>query len=83
MGRVRDKCVLITVLEIRLLRVIRRLLTVIIWSVGIFFAIVFFSIASDADGFEHADWVVRGFAVAFLAIAYGLNKITNWIFADK
>jgi hypothetical protein len=65
-----------------LLRVIRRLLTVTIWSVGIFFAVGFFVVAPDADGFEHADWIVRIIAIGILLFAYSLNKITNWIFAD-
>jgi hypothetical protein len=63
-----------------MLRVIRRLLAVIIWAVALFLAVAFFVVAPDASG--NGPLVVRILAIGILLVAYVLNKIVNWVFAD-
>ena len=66
-----------------MLRVIRRLLAVIIWAVALFFAGWCLMIAADAYGNGTDDRMVAGiFAIVILLVAYALNKIVNWVFAD-
>ena len=65
-----------------MLRVIRRLLTVIIWVIALPFAVSIFILASDADG-DSGPMVVRMLAIGLLVVAYALNMAVNWIFADK
>lgn len=65
-----------------MLKVIRRLLTVVIWTFALFLSFGFFWVAPEADGFDGASWFVRALAAGVLLLAYVLNKITNWVFAD-
>ena len=65
-----------------MLQVIRRLLTVIIWTLALIVSLGFFAGAHEGGGFDGAPWAVRAVAVGALLLAYVANKITNWIFAD-
>ena len=58
------------------MQVIRRLLTLIIWSSFLFILIIFLI----ADG----GLLIRlGFIFGYLLVAIVLNALTNWVFADK
>ena len=62
--------------ENKIMQVIRRLLTIIIWSFFLFILIIFII----ADG----NILLRlGFILAYLLVAIALNALSNWVFADK
>ena len=62
--------------ENKIMQVIRRLLTIIIWSFFLFILIIFII----ADG----NILLRlGFILAYLLAAIALNALSNWVFADK
>ena len=63
-----------------MLRVIRRLLAVIIWAVALLIA---GWCLNSQSGNGTDDKVAAGIlAIVILLVAYPLNKIVNWVFAD-